>query len=66
MNTLTYGSYAKSRRSFVERLVDSFFTWQERANQRHALEGLNDHALKDIGLTRVDVAGEARKPFWRA
>lgn len=66
MNTLTYASYAKSRRSFVERLVDSFFAWQERASQRHALEGLNDHALKDIGLSRADVLKETRKRFWQA
>jgi len=66
MNTLAYGTYLKSRRNFVERLVDALFTWQERASQRHTLEGLSDHALKDIGLTRVDVAGESRKPFWRA
>jgi uncharacterized protein YjiS (DUF1127 family) len=26
---------------------------------------LNDHILKDIGLTRVDVEREVRKSFWR-
>ena len=29
------------------------------------LAGLNDSMLRDIGLTRADVAGETRKPFWR-
>ncbi len=40
--------------------------WQERAMQRRHLSGLGDEALKDIGLSRADVAGESSKPFWRA
>ncbi len=39
--------------------------WQERAKQRRALRELNDHLLKDIGLSRADAEHEARKPFWR-
>jgi uncharacterized protein YjiS (DUF1127 family) len=27
---------------------------------------LSDHTLKDIGLSRADVEGEANKPFWTA
>jgi uncharacterized protein YjiS (DUF1127 family) len=37
----------------------------ERARQRRHLAGLDDHMLRDIGLTRADVAAETRKPFWR-
>ena len=40
--------------------------WQERARQRRHLSGLGDQALKDIGLSRADVAGESSKPFWRS
>ena len=36
-----------------------------RAQQRRALLSLDDRMLKDIGLTRADVDGECRKPFWR-
>jgi uncharacterized protein YjiS (DUF1127 family) len=39
--------------------------WIERARQRHALGELDDHLLRDIGITRVDAARESEKPFWR-
>jgi uncharacterized protein YjiS (DUF1127 family) len=48
-------------RSLVERLL----RWQSRAQQRRMLLELDDHMLKDIGLTRADVWQETRKPFWR-
>ncbi len=38
----------------------------ERARQRRMLAALDDRMLKDIGLTRADVASEADKPSWRA
>jgi uncharacterized protein YjiS (DUF1127 family) len=40
-------------------------TWQERARGRRALAYLDDHLLRDIGLTRADVERESMKPFWR-
>ena len=39
--------------------------WIERTRQRQALAGLDDHILRDIGITRVEVARECGKPFWR-
>jgi len=48
------------------RAVDLLLTWQERANQRHALAALEEPMLRDIGLTRSDVWREVSKPFWRA
>jgi uncharacterized protein YjiS (DUF1127 family) len=39
--------------------------WIERARQRQTLAGLDDHMLRDIGITRVEVARECGKPFWR-
>jgi uncharacterized protein YjiS (DUF1127 family) len=41
-------------------------TWQERAQGRRALSRLDDHLLRDIGLSRADVERELMKPFWRA
>lgn len=32
--------------------------------QRRALERLDDAALRDIGLSRADVAAESRLPLW--
>ena len=39
--------------------------WQERAMTRRHLASLNDHMLKDIGISRADVEYEIRKPFWQ-
>ena len=41
--------------------------WQafERQRQRRALLRLDDHMLKDIGISRCDAEREAAKPFWR-
>jgi uncharacterized protein YjiS (DUF1127 family) len=37
-----------------------------RTRQRRQLVTLSDHQLRDIGLIRMDVDMESRKPFWRA
>ncbi|MFQ5994460.1 MAG: DUF1127 domain-containing protein [Acidiferrobacterales bacterium] len=47
------------------RALDTLLKWQERARQRHALRELDDHLLKDVGISRADVEREAGKPFWR-
>ena len=39
--------------------------WIERSRQRRALAGLDDQMLRDIGITRVEAAREAEKPFWK-
>lgn len=36
----------------------------ERARQRRLLAELDDRRLRDLGLSRADVAREAAKPFW--
>ncbi|MEM8950072.1 MAG: DUF1127 domain-containing protein [Pseudomonadota bacterium] len=40
--------------------------WLERHRQRRDLNLLDDTMLMDIGLTRLDVEREIRKPFWQA
>lgn len=40
--------------------------WIDRRRSRDLLRRLDDHALRDIGLSRLDAWREARKPFWRA
>ena len=50
---------------FAIATVRRLLYWQERARQRRQLTSLDDRALKDIGLSRSDVAGESSKPFWR-
>ena len=39
--------------------------WRRRARSRRELLALDDHMLKDIGITRVDAQYEAAKSFWR-
>ena len=38
--------------------------YAERASQRRILSELDEHALRDIGLTRRDALAEAARPFW--
>ncbi len=49
----------------LQRAADTLLAWQERRAQRIALAKLEDRMLKDIGLTRADVAAEVTLPFWR-
>lgn len=46
-------------------LVDNLFTWQRRRADRLHLQSLDDHMLRDIGISRADVDAEVTKPFWR-
>ena len=47
-------------------IVNAARIWLERHRQRRALNLLEDKMLKDVGLTRLDVEREIRKPFWQA
>jgi uncharacterized protein YjiS (DUF1127 family) len=51
---------------WLGRAYEQLLIWLERSRQRQHLAMLSDHMLKDIGLTRADVAAEASKPFWQA
>ena len=46
--------------------IDTVLDWQDRARQRHHLAEMDDHLLRDIGLSRADLEHESSKPFWRA
>ncbi len=49
----------------VSAAVDRIYLWQERAAQRAHLVSLDDHLLKDLGISRGEAVHEAAKPFWR-
>ena len=36
-----------------------------RSQQRKQLARLDEKMLKDIGITRVEVLAEVKKPFWK-
>jgi uncharacterized protein YjiS (DUF1127 family) len=48
-----------------DRVVRIVAIYMRRSRTRRALAELPDHHLRDIGLSRVDVARETGKPFWR-
>ena len=49
-------------------MIRLFGTWVARSMEvmrtRRHLSRLNDEALRDLGLTRADVAAECARPFW--
>ena len=38
--------------------------WRSRQQERRDLMKLDDHFLRDIGITRSQAVEEAKKPFW--
>jgi len=40
--------------------------WLRRSRTRHEITELDDHLLRDIGLTRYDAVVESRKHFWQS
>jgi uncharacterized protein YjiS (DUF1127 family) len=38
--------------------------WHGLGRQRRQLASLSDAALKDLGLSRADIAQETQRPFW--
>lgn len=60
------GAFQRRLASLPARIFDLLLTWQERAEARSHLAGLNDHLLKDMGLTRADAQRESDKHFWQA
>ena len=46
-------------------VVRNVLEWNERSRQREALAALDDHFLRDIGISRAAADTEASQPFWR-
>lgn len=55
-------SYAERYHGWLRQIA----FWREQARGRRTLARLDDAALKDLGISRVDAWQELRKPFWRA
>ncbi len=45
-------------------LLAILLEWDGRWRMRRSLERLDDHLLRDIGLTRAEALDEAARPFW--
>jgi len=52
------------RAALPARLLLALLDWQRRARQRGQLSCMSDAGLKDVGLSRADIASEVAKPFW--
>ncbi len=64
------GPAASGRRSYARRptfqaRLQVILNWLERNRQRRRLADLEPWLLEDIGVSRVQAAAEAAKPFWR-
>jgi uncharacterized protein YjiS (DUF1127 family) len=44
----------------VSRLATAFLNWRQRRSELRSLQSLDDHMLKDIGVSRCDVEHQAR------
>jgi uncharacterized protein YjiS (DUF1127 family) len=44
--------------------LNKWLRWSERSRQRADLRDLDEHLLKDIGITRQQALDEANRPFW--
>jgi uncharacterized protein YjiS (DUF1127 family) len=56
----------KGLSALIVKVTDTVLDWQDRACQRRRLGEMDDHLLRDIGLSRADLEYESSKPFWRA
>jgi uncharacterized protein YjiS (DUF1127 family) len=45
-------------------LAVAVLAWEMRIRTRRSLARLDDHILRDIGLTSFDAETEVSKPFW--
>lgn len=55
-------SAVRAKRTALARFVQAYADWQ----QRNRLALLDEHALRDIGLTRHQAMTEAERPIWNA
>jgi uncharacterized protein YjiS (DUF1127 family) len=55
---------ASGSRARVRSAIGALKRWLELHAERRALARLDERALKDIGLSRVDALRESDRPFW--
>jgi uncharacterized protein YjiS (DUF1127 family) len=49
----------------IRRAIETVRLWRARRRGRQELAGLDDRALHDLAMTRVDAIQECRKRFWQ-
>ncbi|MBY0337382.1 MAG: DUF1127 domain-containing protein [Acetobacteraceae bacterium] len=53
-------------RRAVRRLGRLMRTWRRRQAESDALRAMSDRELRDMNVSRYDVADAVRRPFWRS
>jgi len=67
MTTLTYHLTPHIPHfNLLARLQALVALWRERARQRDEFARMDERDLRDIGVSRADLAYQLSKPFWRA
>jgi uncharacterized protein YjiS (DUF1127 family) len=61
----TRSARSRAPASLLQAVGAHFRDMAETWRQRRQLANLSDGQLKDIGLTRADVADETSRPFWK-
>jgi uncharacterized protein YjiS (DUF1127 family) len=68
----TWLAFSAHRRKHAAVDLRALFGWvvaparmREKWRQRQALLGLDDHLLRDIGISREEAEREGRNPFWK-
>ena len=59
-----YGT--ENGRAFGRRFRYALCLWRSRIRDREELAAMSERDLRDVRLSRADVAVEIGKPFWRA
>jgi uncharacterized protein YjiS (DUF1127 family) len=50
---------------WIHSALDRVARWVDTARSRQTLDDLDEHMLRDIGITRDEAQREARKFFWQ-
>jgi len=52
------GLFLHARPFSIGTMIDVLMEWTDRVRERRHLDGLGDHMLKDLGVSRVEVERE--------
>ncbi len=63
--TLLRHAGTKAAFDLAAAIAKAFHAWRQRPGAPSRLYGLNDYALKDIGLSRGDIGQGPAESFWR-
>ena len=63
---LTTGTVGFDFFAVFKPVIEVFFVWTQRRQDRARLAEMDVRLLRDIGMDHADAQAEAGKPFWRA